>query len=71
MSKRETRTLEEQEAEIRQRYIDAREERLDAPLTRRDVLAAIDEVVSEYSGSGMTDQDLIADAFRKLARALQ
>lgn len=45
-------------------------DRLDEPLTRRDVLAAIDAVVIEYSGSGFEDQDRIADAFRNLAKGL-
>ena len=46
------------------------EARLDEPLTRRDVLDALDEVANEYGCNGDHDSDLIADAFRKLKDAL-
>ena len=45
-------------------------ERIDHVLTRRDVLAALETVASEYACSGNHDSDLIADAFRKLKQAL-
>lgn len=59
------------DAADRERRAQEAEERLDEPLTRREVLDAIETVASEYACNGDHDSMLIADAFRKLAEALR
>ena len=59
-----------EEAARREREFEEQEARLDNPISRREVIEAIDFVVSEYSGNGVQTHDMIADAFRKLAKAL-
>lgn len=63
------RALKEDAAD---RYVRAMEEEAhqDAPISRRDVLDALETAASEYGCAGNHDSDLIADAFRKLAKAL-
>lgn len=58
-------------AEDRERRAREAEERLDAPLTRRDLLDAIESVRREYGISGTEEAELIEGAFRKLAEALR
>jgi hypothetical protein len=70
MRKRDTRTPEQQELDERLAQIERDQARLDETLTRREVIDAIDFVASEYSGNGVQAHDMIADAFRKLAKAL-
>jgi hypothetical protein len=50
--------------------VQAEQARLDETLTRREVVQAINRVASDYGGNGTHESDLIADAFRALARAL-
>lgn len=72
-----TRDLARQEqakrddAADRERRAQEAEDRLDEPLTRRDMLEAIESVASEYACNGDHDSMLVADAFRKLAEALR
>jgi hypothetical protein len=50
---------------------DEREARLDAPVPRRELLAAIRNAEREFSASGYEARDLVADAFRKLYGELE
>jgi hypothetical protein len=59
------------DAADRERRVQEAEERLDEPLTRREVLEAIESVANDYGCNGDHDSMLIADAFRKLAEALR
>lgn len=70
MSRRDTRTPEQQDLDERCARIAAEQERLDENLTRREVIEAIEIVVMDYAGTGTHESDLIADAFRGLAKAL-
>lgn len=70
MSKRDIRTPEQRELDEHLVRIEREQERLDETLTRREVIDAIDQVASDYGGNGNHDLDLIADAFRKLSKAL-
>jgi hypothetical protein len=54
-----------------ERERDEREARLDAPVPRRELLAAIRNVEREFSASGYEARDLVADAFRKLYGELE
>lgn len=56
-------------AEQRRRAEEA-EARLDEPLTRREVLAAIEQVAADYGCNGTPESAAIADAFRALGKAL-
>jgi hypothetical protein len=58
------------DAADRQRRANEAEERLDEPLTRREVVEAIESVANEYAGSGFPEQEIICDAFAKLAAIL-
>ena len=49
MSKKDIRTPEERELELRIEYANAREARLDETLTRREVLEAVVLVKNQYS----------------------
>lgn len=62
--------IAKEDAAERARHAEEQEARLDAPLTRREVLEAIESVAHEYGCNGNHDSDLICDAFRKLAEAL-
>jgi hypothetical protein len=64
------RARREDEADTRRRERE-REERLDEPLRRRDVLDAIETIAHEYDMSGTDAASLIAAAFRRLAEALR
>lgn len=70
MSKKDTRTPEEQELDERIERANAAEARLDETLTRREVLEAIEYVAHGYGCNGDHDSDLICNAFCKLAEAL-
>lgn len=70
MSRRDTRTPEEIELDDRIARAQEIEARLDETLTRREVIDAIDTVAGEYGCGGTHESELIADAFRKLAKAL-
>lgn len=50
----------------RQRRADEAEARLDEPVTRRELLEALEAASSKYAGSGFDEQDRIADAFAAL-----
>lgn len=52
------------------RRIEEQEARLHAPLSRREVLEALQIVAGQFGGNGNHDSDLIANAFRELERAL-
>ncbi len=54
----------------RQHAADEAEARLDAPLTRRDVLDAIRDVRDRFGGSGEPIQEVVYDAFDRLLDAL-
>jgi hypothetical protein len=54
-----------------ERERDEREARLDAPVPRRELLAAIRNAEREFSASGYEARDLVADAFRKLYGELE
>lgn len=47
------------------------EARLDESLTRREILDAVEVIVSDYDASGTDAGTLLADAFRRLAEALR
>lgn len=49
MSRKDTRTPEQQELDERERYAQEHEARLDETLTRREVLEALDYVRDQYS----------------------
>lgn len=70
MSRRDTRTPEERELDERIERAADIEARLDAPLTRRELIDALNEVASEYGAVGDHDSGLIYDAFRNFARHL-
>jgi hypothetical protein len=62
------RELEELRA--RQFAADAAGARLDAPISRREVLEAIREVRNHFGGNGLPEQEALCDAFDRLADAL-
>lgn len=47
------------------------EARMGAGVPRRELLAAIDEVIKSLAGSGWSERDIVADAFRQLAELLK
>lgn len=63
------RAQREDQRERERRAAEA-EARLDAPLTRRELLEAIETTASDYGCAGTPESDAIADAFRKLGEAL-
>lgn len=70
-----SRRRQEIDAEERERRLRAEqwqhdEAILDRPLTRRELIEALDETILDIGGSGMETQDLICDAFRKLRENL-
>ena len=54
----------------RERRAAEEEARLDEPLSRREVLDAIESVAHGYGCNSDHDSDLICNAFRKLAEAI-
>lgn len=65
MSKRDTRTPEQQDEDDRIRRAEQRQERLDETLTRREVLDALESAAVYFP-----ERDPIAFVLRKLAEAL-
>ena len=61
---------EREDARDRARQLAEEEARLDEPLTRREVIDAVETVAFGYECSGSPQSDMIAAAFRKLAEAL-
>lgn len=74
MSKRDTRTPEEREREEMWERIErdalAEKERLDAPLTRVEVIDALENVANRYAATNDHDSMIVCNAFRRLAEAL-
>lgn len=61
---------EQQRLNDRARIAVEAEARLDQPMTRRELMTAIESVAHEYGMQGDHDSDLICNAFRKLGEAL-
>jgi len=68
MSKKDTRTPEQQDFDERVRRAAAYEERLDETLTRREVIDALEYVAEDYSGQhGSNTRDLLARITKALS----
>jgi hypothetical protein len=64
------RILEEQEAvEIKRRNAE-RKARLDAPISRRDLIDTLENVANRYACTKGHDSATVCNAFRRLAEAL-
>ena len=71
MSKRDSGTVEDREREYYGRLAEEAEARANEPVTRRELVEAIDNVGSHYALSGTHDHDLISNAFERLAQVLR
>lgn len=67
---RESAERDYAELAARQHAAAEAEARLDAPLTRREVIEAIRDTRDYYAGSGFPEQEIICDALDRLADAL-
>jgi hypothetical protein len=67
MSNRNQPTLEQRDNDDALERALARESRMDEPLTRLEVVDAIENVAREYGAHGNPEAGLIRDAFRRLA----
>lgn len=59
-----------QDAADRERRLNEEEARMDEPLTRREVLSALETVRDHFGGSGEPVQEAIYDAIDRLRDAL-
>jgi len=65
----DSRMMKEAEESAR-RKAESEQARLDEPLTRREVIGAIETVAWGYACNGDHDSDLVANAFRALKDVL-